>query len=380
MSDERSERSAWSVRQAYELGKRVELAKQEARPATYADYATHLRRWDEYWTAADRSGAPMSVGQVRRRHLEQWRDWLGRQLKGKNVPLNLNKHLRSIQAILAWCERQEVIGRAPSLERLPCEAAAEKHYFTYEELDRLYEACDQVDWPTLDRAGEPLLLPPGIQWQTAIVLWFHYGFRTQELIQFEPDHEPLPWRQITWDAETPAQDGHARNECGWLWYVPQKQRRKKPQPLILPMNAVVSAHLRAIRPVLCDDRLPVFHWPLSADRLYGTWDSLCHRARVRPKRNLITGEHPKYHLRHFRKTCTTWLNRHRPGIAPLITGHAERELTNTIAADCTLSAAVQDGSFSRVSAQHYDNKELAVQEALLSLPQPKNFVAILQPF
>lgn len=371
------DRAKWTVRRAYQDGKRVELERLQARPATYADYATHLRRWEEYWTAPDRTDAPMSVDQVRRRHLEEWREWLSTTLSGRNVPLNVNKHLRSLHAILAWCERQEAIERAPSIERLPAEAAADKHYFTYAELDRLYDACVAVTWPQVDRAGQQLARPAAEHWQALLVLFFHYGFRTQEIVQYEPDHTSLPWSQIVWDEETPAQDGHARNQCGWLWYVPQKQRRSKPHPLILPLNAVVRAHLVRIQPAdNCGNR-PVFDWPLSADRLYDTWDELCRRAKVRPKKNLMTGEQPKYHLRHFRKTCTTWLNRHRPGIAPLVTGHAQRELTTNVKADSALSAVVADGSLSRVSAQHYDNQELAVQEALLTLPQPSRFAAIL---
>jgi len=371
-----SGKAEWTLREAYEKGKLPELEKQNVRRSTRQDYATHLRRWDEYWS--NRSGGPApTVDQVKRRHLEEWRDWLAETLRGRNVPLNVNKHLRSIRAILAWCERQEIIIRAPAVDRLPAKTVADKYYLTYEQLDRLYESCGQLTWPDRDQAGAPLPYSTAEGWRAAIVLFFHYGFRTQELVRYETDHSALPWRQIAWEAETPAQDGHAENEWGWFWYVPQKQRRRKPQPLILPMNHVVHAHVQSIRPESPDPEVPLFNWPLSSEKLYREWSRLCEVAEVIPKRNILTGEQPRYQLRHFRKTATTWLNRHRPGIAPLITGHADRDLTTKLLADSTLSAAAVDGGLSRISADHYDNSEIAVVEALRTLPMPNAFDKIL---
>jgi len=374
--------AAWTLRDAWERGKRRELQRKGARKSTLAGYKTHLGRWDEYWsgnqTGKDRLPTP-TLATIDNEKLELWRNWLLMRLTGQNPELTANNHLTSVHAVLRWAEAAGRIDKAPHLERLPAVKVAKRLYFRYDELERIYEACSIATWPTTDHHGaQPLPFSPACYWRAAVALFFNYGFRTQELIRFERDHESLTWRQICYDHETPAEDGRAENRWGWLWYVPQKQRRKKPEPLILPLNQITAAHVRSITPPGgADPGRPLLDWPLSNVALYGQWYRILAAAEVAPKADLVTGAVGRYHLRHFRKTCTTWLNRHRPGIAPLVTGHAERALTRNVRADATLSATAADGPLSAVSAQHYDNQELAVAEAINTLPQPDAFRRIL---
>jgi len=374
--------AAWTLRDAWERGKRRELERKGGRKSTLAGYKTHLGRWDEYWsgnqTGKDRLGTP-TLETINNEKLEQWRNWLLTRLRGQNPELTANNHLTSIHAVLRWAEAAGRIDKAPHLERLPASKVAKRLYFRYDELDRIYQACTIATWPTSDQAaGQPLPYSPATYWRAAVALFFNYGFRTQELVRFESDHEALTWRQISYDSETPAEDGRAQCPWGWLWYVPQKQRRKKPEPLILPLNQITAAHIRSITPPGgADPGRPLLDWPLSNVALYGQWYRILAAAEVAPKPDPVTGLRPRFHLPPFRKTCTTWHNRPRPGIAPLVTGHADRELSRSVRADATLAAAAADGPLSAVSAAHYDNAELAVVEALTTLPQPDAFRQIL---
>lgn len=390
-----AEAAGWTVREAYDRGKRLALEREGAAKATFAAYATHLKRWDKYWAWREdwqngtsqnggqdkyRSVGPI-LSQLTRRDLEAWRDWLLDELNGSNVEHNVNKHIKCVQAICQWAERQEIIAKSPAIDHLKANTVAAKLYFTYDQCDRLYAACSHATWPDKTQRRSPLPYSPARYWRAMLVMYFHYGFRPQELVRWESEHQSLTWANIWWDSETPAEDGHATNEHGWLWYVPQKQADAKPDPVILPLTAITAAHLRSIIPPGgADPERPVFDFPLSPDSIHGQWYSLCELAGVRPKPKIGSAEQPRFFLAHWRKTCTTWANKHRPGLGPLITGHADRELTRNARATATLGELASAGSLSAVNAKHYDHSgELAVVEGLNSLPIPESFRRINNP-
>jgi hypothetical protein len=351
-----------------------ELKAKGRKPDTIAEYRTHLRRWDEYWE----SQKPLQIEkhritnpvlcEVTRAALLEWRSHLADTLDELG-PRTLNKHLGTVHAVLAAAVKHGWLWGAPKLEPLKHAKAARKLYLTYEQLGRLYEACERAEWPPREGArGDRRHYPPSIEWQAALVLFFNYGFRTQELVRYEGDMRTLTWGQISFARETPAEEGHATCEHGWLWYVPEKQQWQKDDVLVLPLNAVVRAHLEAIRPPgPVDPATPVIDWPLNAVALYGQWRALLAIAEVRPKPNLKTGAQESYHIKHLRKTCTTWHNFYCRGIAPFITGHA---------ADRDEDAA--DRAASRVSLAHYEHGENAVVKALREFPQPEPFTRILK--
>jgi integrase len=334
----------------------------------------HLERWRAWWQSraaqetpqhTDRlsvcSLSPYSSGEIPALEVTPedviaWRQWLPKQkgLFPDGVShRTLNKHVQTILSVLAAAAD----ARRPGFVRFKvaklAEGAAPKFYFTREQLDALYHAADAAEWP---RIGD---LSPGDFWRSTFVLFTNFGFRTQELVAFEPDHQPLLVGNFWWQPETPDPEGTAINSYGWLSYVPQKQKRKKPKPLYLPLNRCVQAHVQMVlsaRDFKKGDRDPLFPIPHCNRSFYAAWQTILRAAKVRPKASL-DGTPQDFELRHFRKTCTTWMNRHRPGIAPYITGHASRDTSS-------------------VSEIHYNNAELAVLEALQTFPQPMAFEKI----
>ena len=341
-----------------------QLLRQGRARETREEYLRFAKRFDEYFATWWADGPPdqkyrMGYPVIRTcgaAHLRLWREYLV-SLESFS-PRTINKHVATVEAILSWAADEELRDQSPHLKALPSKGAAPKFYLTLEQLSAIYQACDVAEWPTVGRRGL-LGYSPADGWRAALVLWFSYGLRTQELIKHESGKRSLRCRNLVWQRETPAQEGHAESPYGWLWYVPQKQGRVKPRPLALPLSDVAAAHLRLIR---CRDKRPcatLFDWPLSPDQFYPQWRRILEAAGVRPKRDPSTGQQPQYDVKHLRKTCTTHYNNHAAGIAKWITGHS--------------SLRPDEARDSQVSDRHYDCPEQRVLRAVLSLPQPEAF-------
>lgn len=328
--------------------------------ATIAAYRRHLRAW-ETWSGN------AAVASVRQIDLYEWQGHLASQgLKARNV----NKHLGSIQAVLARCSRLEVIQRALQVEPLPANAVGRKDYLRFltaaelaadpgtppaaspdpaasaephplDELSRVFAACSAATWPDRSRipgrrkAGRSI--DPVLHWRAAVALWCTYGFRTGDLVAYRAGHRPICWQHVL---STPGHDqGIARNEHGWIRWVPLKTSRVKSDPLLLPLTAPAAEALRAVRPA---EPLPdqhCFDWPLDDARLYATWREILAAAGI--TRAIL----PK----HLRKTAHTWWEHFATReIADEITGHAPRG----------------------VGARHYTHAELALVEAARKMPVP----------
>lgn len=342
-----------------------QLEAQDSKKSTFQAYETHLRGWERYWAErrAKREAAKASVppidpsnsqgkkrvcdppiDRISKGHLEAFRRWL---LPGRST-LTVNNYLRTLSTILSAGLDSGAIDRAPKIRRLKARKAARKIVLSYEHVDCIYRACEVAKWPNRDQSRERLL-DPVAQWRAAIVMFFVFGFRTQELIRYQSWKRSLSWQNLTASSLSPGLS-EAVNAHGWLTYVPQKQEGAKPEPLYLALPELVALHLRSIRPTECVAG-SLFPWPLSEEKFRSTWRSILIAAGVRPK---FESGADRYLLKHFRKTATTWHNYHEPGIAPHIIGHADRS----------------------VSDAHYNNPELATTRALQKFPMPESFNAI----
>ncbi|MBK8916447.1 MAG: hypothetical protein IPM64_17920 [Phycisphaerales bacterium] len=331
---------------------------------TIGEYETHLRRWGECWDAVrDQEGQNWKyrmthpvLPEIGRTELETFRGWLQRQADGGRrgwSARTVNKHLGTIRAVGEAAVRHELLPAFPKLDPLPETKAGRKLHLSYDEADALKQACRVAAWPT----GLPA--PAALYWETIVVGFCVYGFRTQEQAKYESAMRELRWPDIRDQAETPDPDGKASWRLGWLVYTPQKQERLKSKPLVLPLVEAYHRHLTAIRAFGGDPQGSVFPFPLSNEKFYATWRAIVAAAGVRPKPGL-DGLQPEYQIKHLRKTATKWLNDHGaqigcPGVAPYIVGHAAER------------------SASKVSDTHYDHPEQRVLAALTTLPLPPSF-------
>lgn len=332
---------------------------------TIREYETHLRRWEAFWAAVAAGwrsikidltkrinyppppAGPSARG-ITREDLLAFREWLEQKPEFSNR--TVNKHLGSLQAIGLSC-----VAGFPRIKPLPTEKAARKLHLSYDEADAVKRACQVADWPR----GRPH--PASLYWETAFVGWCVYGFRTQEQVRNESKSPTLLWPDVRLQAETPHPDGKARHELGWIVYTPHKQRRLKPEPLVLPIIDAYRRHLDAIRPA--SRQGSVFPFPLNPELFYATWDKILIAAGVRPKPGL-DGSQPEYLVKHLRKTATRWINDHGAsmgitGIGDLVTGHADDRSPDQVQ--------------SRVTRDHYDFAEARILRVLTTLPLPPSF-------
>ncbi len=329
-------------------------------PATLSDQRSHLRRWSAAW--AELGEPEPSVAAVRLADLQRFRAHLLGTLRGSGGgpagPRTVNKYLGTVQQIGRAAVRHELTRGFPVLDQLPAAPPA-KRYLSVEEVGRLYAAAGAATWPASSPAARPRRPDPAAEWRLLLVLAWNYGFRTSEVWRCGSHARPLTWAQICWGTETPDAEGQATCPWGWLWYTPEKQKRFKPKPLVLPMNHAVRSHLAArwaaTRPPA---DAPVVDWPASPKSFARQLAALCDAAGVRPRR--VAGDltdPPPYTFKNLRKTCATYHNLHRKGAGKLVLGHAARG----------------------VHEVHYDSPEWWLVEALTTFPQPAEFTAAGSP-
>ncbi|HYG26637.1 MAG TPA: hypothetical protein VD906_07010, partial [Caulobacteraceae bacterium] len=289
-----------NIRELFQEVMLPKLKEMKASAGHIRESHLHLERWELWWTSLAQehtdnlavcSLSPYPAGgppaaDLTAEELIAWRRWLPEQrtLFPSGVSdRTLNKHVQTIAGVLAAAaELRPREYSAIKVKRLK-EGKAPKYYFTYEQLNALYNGADAAEWPTKGIGS----LSPGDFWRCAFVLFTHYGFRTQELISFEENHRPLLVRQFFWEPETPHPEGTACNSDGWLSYVPQKQKRSKPEPLVLPLNRVVRAHVQMVlqaREAKEDE--PLLPVPQCNRSFYAAWQRILRAARVKPKASL----------------------------------------------------------------------------------------------
>lgn len=325
-----------------------ELHATNRRKSTVSNIERSVRRFDQWWSTISDTPLPISV--IRRKHLNYFRKWL--HDTGNSVSAQ-NEACRTIRQVLLCAVRNEVLEHAPRIERLHHRSVAPKVFQSDDEIDRLWAACKDARWPRRDSSGEPLHYSPTAAWRSAIVMFRTYGFRTQELIRHEVGFRSLKWASIFRPGITPNPVGRCECPTGWLSYVPQKQERVKPDPLVVPLTRHAMNALRRIVPPVAKRENPIFDWPLSSVGFYTEWHRLNALAGIKPREGSGV---PRYLPKHFRKAATTAINLHRSGMAEHVIGHG----------------ADRSGQ-SSISSRHYDNAEAAVLDCMATLPMPKSF-------
>ncbi len=312
-----------------------------------AETERHLSRWEAFW----RQSKEPKIPGCSRDHLVQWRrDLIS---LGKFKDGTINKHLGSIRSIMVAADKNGLMKYRPKLEQLPniCTDEVRKIYLRDEQIDRLMTAAEQLTWPPREITG----VDAGQWWRCAMVMYRTYGFRTQELLAYEPEKKPLTWWNISLNAESPNPASDIKNEFGWLFYVPPKTQRKKPTPIYLPLTRYARAAIDIMRG--CNN-VDVFHvlfpMPRSQERFFAEWNRWFDIAGVTPK---VPGSRFKPYC--MRKTCATHLSQHYRGLATAV---------------CRWGS---DGNEAKVALDHYISDDLLLQQ-LLTAPMPASFEMLLK--
>jgi hypothetical protein len=88
------------------------------------------------------------------------------------------------------------------------------------------------------------------------------------------------------------------------------------------------------------------------------FQELCTLAGIKPKRNAETGDEEDWMLKDLRKTCATYYDEHVPESSIEILGH----------------------SVGGITYRHYAHRESLAFRAIMTLPQPSAFRALVRGF
>ena len=327
------EQDTHSFRQIFRTIIEPSLVKRSRSKATVDEVIRAIDAWELFWPPELHN-----VKTVRPRHLESFQEnLLARGLSNSTV----NNYLRSIQRVLIAAHRHGMIRRRPSVSKLPTKAAP-RHYLRFSDVEAIWEACAKISWPAV----------PGLDsatwWRCALVLFWAYGFRTQELIAFTSERPSLDWSAISLEAETPNPEGTAVNPLGWLSYVPHKQKWSKPTPLYLPLTSHTRQAIDTLATANSSGIGRIFPWPQSSRDFYAAWKKLQAVAGVTKK----AGGH--FETKAIRRSAATYLEGHYRGLGAAVIGWADRDVSS-------------------VMSKHYAVTELLLVEKLADYVVPACF-------
>jgi hypothetical protein len=155
---------------------------------------------------------------------------------------------------------------------------------------------------------------------------------------------------VSWERQSPDREVREQSRWGWLLY----HRVKTGKVFYRPMNRVVHAHIKNIMPEEPRPDAPVFLG--GGARPNARFQDLCALPGIRPRTNVETGAEEPWELKDLRKTCATYHDEHVPVSSVEILGH----------------------SVGGIIYRHYAHRAPLAFKAILTLPQPRAFLALIK--
>lgn len=254
---------------------------------TREEYSTTVRKWERWG-----GGAPLE--KLTRKEIREFLDWVYEDANAQqreNPGRTANKVRSHLRAVMSWAWEHDLVDALPRFPKLkPQRDVAGRHYLTKAEINALYFATYKMKRP---RAWNQAF-PVGRYWRCALVVFFNYAVDTGTIWKTESFHEPILWRHISWDRESPDREIKEPSRWGWLFY----RRVKTGKTFCRPMNRTVHSHIKSIMPDNPDPGAPVFLG--GGTRPNNRFRILCRLADVGPKTNVETGEEKPWVLKDLR--------------------------------------------------------------------------------
>jgi integrase len=312
---------------------------------TRAEYHTTLTKWKEW-------GCGVPIERLGRKEIREFLDWVYERAvtqEGTNPGRTANKAREHLRAVISWAWEQDLIEVPPRFPKpRPQRDVAGRHYLTKAEINALYFATHSLERPR----GWNCPIPVGRYWRAALVVFFNYGVDTGTVWRSTAFHEPILWRHVSWNRQSPDRDAKEQSPWGWLFY----RRVKTGKAFYRPMNRVVHAHIKSLLPESPAPHDPVFFG--GGARPNERFRELCGLASIKPKTNFETGDDEPWVLKDLRKTCATYYDAHVPESSIEILGH----------------------SVGGITYRHYAHRSPLAFKAITTLPQPSAFRALVNGF
>ena len=312
---------------------------------TRDEYSSTLKKWKKW-------GNGIPIEELRRTDIREFLDWVHEcaiDEEGTNPGRTTNKARENLRAVMSWAWERDLVASLPRFPKpRPQRDVAGRHYLTKAEINALYFATHRMKRPR----GWNLSAPVGRYWRCAIVLFFNYGVDTGTIWKSVPSHEPILWRHVSWNQQSPDREIKEKSRWGWIFY----RRVKTGKNFYRPMNRVVHAHIKSIMPGDACPNEPVLFG--GGARPNCRFRQLCQLAGIKPKTNVQTGEEKPWLLKDLRKTCATHYDEHVPESSIEILGH----------------------SVGGVTYRHYAHRSPLAFRAIMTIPQPSAFTALVKGY
>jgi len=180
-------------------------------PGTRKEYRTTLRKWIAW-------GAGVPIEELGRTEIREFLDWVYRRavtLDGITPGRTANTARENLRAVMSWAWEHDLVETLPRFPK-PREQrdAAGRHYLTKAEINALYFATHKMKRPR----GWELPIPVGRYWRCALVVFYNYGLDTGTVWRYAAFHEPILWRHVFWDRQSPDRQIKQKSRWGWIFY------------------------------------------------------------------------------------------------------------------------------------------------------------------
>ena len=178
---------------------------------TRNEYRATLRKWTEW-------GGGVPIEKLTRQEIRDFLDWVYEQAvaeSGMNPGRTANKARENLRAVMSWAWERDIVEVLPRFPKPRIHRRATgRHYLTKAEINSVYFATHKMERPR----GWTNSIPIGRYWRSALVLFLNYGVDTGTVWQSEPAHEPILWRHVTWQPDSPNRELKQRSRWGWIYY------------------------------------------------------------------------------------------------------------------------------------------------------------------
>jgi hypothetical protein len=290
------------------------LRARTAALGTQEAYSATVKKWEQW-------GQGATLEQIGRNEIREFLDWVHERAVaqgGSNPGRTANKAREHLRAVMASAWEQDLLAALPGFPKpRQHRAVAGRHYLTKEEINALYFATHRMKRPK--SWDEPY--PVGRFWRCALVVFFNYGMDTGTVWKRASFHEPILWRPVSWERESPDREIKEPSRWGCLFC----RRVKTRKTFYRPMNRFVHAHIRSILPKNPHPDDPVFQG--GGTRPNQRFQQLCELAGIKPKLDAETGQVTPWLLTDLRKTCATYYDEHLPESSIEFLGHSVAGVT-----------------------------------------------------
>lgn len=331
--------------------------------------AIHRLAW--WFESKDRMVHPVLTDLTPQTLCDMRRELLGAEIPGRDgkirrvTPRSLTKSLQALEQIVQMAIEDRTLDQIGIIRIRKCEVPRQigKLVIGDDHLAAIMSACDSATWPHMTTDRRPIDAPEF--WRCAIALYATFGMRTQDLCRYDNRKRPIRWGCVSPPGPSPAEDGIAESDYGWITWVPNKTRSRKAFPMTLPLSPAarywIDRWQDAVGSPAPDD--PMFEMPMTKDSFYAQWSRICKSAAAKPKPKIMfddqgnpTSTDRDYLIKHLRSTAGTRANDHGceidyPDIGRWITGHVSND----------------------VFERHYRSKEKAIMAVIETLPMPPGF-------